>query len=90
MSKITQKQLDKVCTELNTGVLRNTWYGVEIGRRYDNLAIYRKARRPEKAAFNGLVFEGSPKECQAYLAAIKDWVVVPYLAEPVSTETGEL
>jgi len=87
VSKITQKQLEKVCTELNTGVLRDTWYGVNVGRKYDNLVISRKARRPEKAAFNGPLFEGSPKECLAYLAGLKDWVTVPVL---VFKEQGRL
>lgn len=86
MSKITQKQLEKLCTELNTGVLRNTWYGVEIGRKYENLVVIRKARRPEKASFSGPLFAGSPKECQAYLAGIRDWVTVPYLAEAEGEE----
>lgn len=89
MSKITQKQLEKVCTELNTGVLRNTWYGVKVGRKNENLVISRKARRPEKAAFSGAMFEGSPKECQAYLAGLKDWVTVPYLAGTPSTPEDE-
>lgn len=86
MSKITQKQLEKVCTELNTSILRNTWYGVEVGRKQENLVISRKARRPEKAMFSGPLFEGSPKECLAYLAGVKDWVTVPYLAETQEVE----
>lgn len=86
MSKITQKQLEKVCAELNMGILRNTWYGVEVGRKQENLVISRKARRPEKSAFSGPLFEGSPKECLAYLAGIKDWVTVPYLAETLEVE----
>ena len=86
VSKITQKQLEKVCTELNTGVLRDTWYGVEIGRKHENLVVSRKARRHEKAAFAGPLFEGCPKECLAYLVGLKDWVTVPCFAGTADTE----
>lgn len=84
--KITLKQLEKICTELNTGVLRDTPYGVEIGRKHENLVVSRKARRLENASLSGPLFEGCPKECLAYLVGIKDWVAVPCLAE---TPEGE-
>ena len=80
MSKITLKQIQAVCTELNNGLLKKTFWGIFADRKLDTIVLFRQARRPEKRSEEGVVFEGNPKECMAYLAAVKDWTPVPVLA----------
>lgn len=80
MSKITLRHIQSICSELNVGLLRQTFWGISAARRQNVITLSRQARRHEKTSEEGVVFEGSPKECVAYLAAVKDWVTVPYLA----------
>lgn len=70
--KTTLKQLEAACTHLNTGLLRESWFGV-FAERVDqfSLRVRLQARKTDKASNNGTIFAGTAKECAAFLEGIR-------------------
>lgn len=80
MSKLSIKQVQDLIRSMNSTMLRQTPYGlgIEKEKNSSNFIVFRRYRRPEEKAMEGKVFEGSIRECAAYLAgtrdALRDWL----------------
>ena len=78
MSKITLKQIEDVCRSLNTTVLTRTSYGIKAIRKGESVLLTRVSRKAATRANDKTVYEGSTKECMAYLTAIRDTITTWY------------
>lgn len=80
MSKLSIRQIQDLIRSMNATMLRQTPYGlgIEKTRLSTDFVISRRYRRHEDKAMEGPVFEGSIRECSAYLAglrdALRDWL----------------
>ncbi|KAA0888744.1 hypothetical protein [Oryzomonas rubra] len=72
--KTTLRQLESLCSGLNTGVLKSTPYGLGVVRYRDVIAVIKKARSPVALAGKVTLFIGSPRECQTFLLAVDGYL----------------